>query len=105
MWQLIDRLEWLYLLMNALCEDALETWRDSLAFPEMWTRTPLEESRSYDEGGEPMDLRYELDCQQENVDVMRSVTFPGWKGGAAHDAEGAVGDGRRCPNLTSWNVL
>ena len=77
MWQLIDRLEWLYLLMNARLEDGFETWRDSLAFPEMWTRTMLKESGNYDEGGEPMDLRYELDCQQENVDVGRFATFPG----------------------------
>lgn len=77
MWQLVDRLEWLYLLMNARCEDAFETWRDSLAFPHQWTRTLLEESRSHDEGGEPMDLRYELDCQQGDVDVVRFITFPG----------------------------
>ena len=79
MWQLIDRLDWLYLLMNERLEDAFEIWRDSLAFPHQWTRTVLEESRSYDEGGEPMDLQYELECQQGDVDVVRFAEFPGWK--------------------------
>ena len=82
LWRLIDWLDYLQLLMNARCEEVFEPWLNSLAFPHQWTRTLLEESGSYEEGGEPMDLRYELDCQQGDVDVVRFVTFPGGNDGA-----------------------
>lgn len=78
MWDLIDRLTWLKLLMNARGEEMLEPWRTSLALPELWNRTLLEEPGSFDEAGEPMDLAFELDCRQHDVNAVRRViTSPG----------------------------